>query len=198
MKLNTTQIYDAEGNRLYLTQDERKAFMQAAAKATQPVQTLCGILHYTGCRISEALELTPHRIDLSADTITFRSLKKRGKTVFRSVPVPPEFLDTLDMVHGIREAQRANRQTIEQPLWGYSRTTAWRRIKEVMTAAGLQDGPHRSPKGLRHGFGIAAITSGVPLNMLQKWLGHSKMETTAIYADAVGDEQKKIAARMWT
>ncbi len=26
--------------------------------------------------------------------------------VFRAVPVPPELLDTLDMVHGIREAQR--------------------------------------------------------------------------------------------
>ena len=34
--------------------------------------------------------------------------------------------------------------------------------------------------------------------MLQKWLGHVKMETTAIYADAVGDEQKKIAALMWS
>jgi integrase len=66
-----------------------------------------------------------------------------------------------------------------------------------MTAAGLEDGPHLCPKGLRHGYGVAAIASGVPLNMLQKWLGHAKMETTAIYADAVGAEQQEIAARMW-
>ena len=29
-------------------------------------------------------------------------------------------------------------------------------------------------------------------------LGHSQMETTAIYANAVGEEQQTIAARMWT
>ena len=39
--------------------------------------------------------------------VVFESLKKRRRGVFRAVPVPPELLDTLDMVHGIREAQRA-------------------------------------------------------------------------------------------
>jgi integrase/recombinase XerD len=33
--------------------------------------------------------------------------------------------------------------------------------------------------------------------MLQKWMGHSKMEKTAIYANAMGQEQQQIAARMW-
>ncbi len=30
-----------------------------------------------------------------------------------------------------------------------------------------------------------------------KWLGHQSLETTAIYMDAVGDEEREIAARMW-
>jgi integrase/recombinase XerD len=34
--------------------------------------------------------------------------------------------------------------------------------------------------------------------MVSKWLGHSQMETTAIYTNAVGEEQQTIAARMWT
>jgi hypothetical protein len=29
-------------------------------------------------------------------------------------------------------------------------------------------------------------------------MGHAKMETTAIYCNAVGEEQQTIAARMWT
>jgi len=29
------------------------------------------------------------------------------------------------------------------------------------------------------------------------FLGHSKIETTAIYANALGQEQRDIAARMW-
>ena len=57
--------------------------------------------------------------------------------------------------------------------------------------------PQASPKGLRHGFGVAAVEAGIPLNMVQKWLGHAQLSTTAIYADAVGDEEQAIAERMW-
>jgi integrase/recombinase XerD len=34
--------------------------------------------------------------------------------------------------------------------------------------------------------------------MVSKWLGHSQMEITAIYANAVGEDQQTIAARTWT
>lgn len=34
--------------------------------------------------------------------------------------------------------------------------------------------------------------------MLQKWLGHAQLTTTATYADAIGPEERDIAARMWT
>ena len=74
--------------------------------------------------------------------------------------------------------------------------TGWRAVHGVMQAARL-DGPHASPKGLRHGFGVAAVTAGIPLNLVQKWLGHAQLTTTAIYADAVGAEEKDIARRMW-
>ena len=65
-----------------------------------------------------------------------------------------------------------------------------------MVAAGIT-GLHATPKGLRHGFGIKAVTSDVPLNMTQKWLGHARLSTTAIYTNATGDEEKQIAERMW-
>ena len=35
----------------------------------------------------------------------------------------------------------------------------------------------------------------VPLNMLSEWLGHSRIETTAIYANATGAEQYSMAVR---
>jgi integrase len=81
-------------------------------------------------------------------------------------------------------------------LWSWSRATAWRRVCEIMQAAGIE-GLHATPKGLRHAFGIKATTSKVPLNLTQKWLGHTQLSTTSIYADAVGPEEKQIAERMW-
>ena len=76
------------------------------------------------------------------------------------------------------------------------RISAYRWIKTVMNAANIH-GPQACPKGLRHGFGIHAIRSGVQLNMLQKWMGHADIRTTAIYANAVGQEELEIAGRMW-
>lgn len=191
-------LFDPQGNRLYLTADERASFLDAASRADRPIRTLCSVLHFTGCRISEALALTPRRVDLSGRAVVFETLKKRRTGVFRSVPVPPSLLDGLDMVHGIRERQK-RRQAAgeEEPLWPWHRSHAWRLVKAVMRDAGIPEGPHATPKGLRHGYGVAAIISGVPLNMLSKWMGHASLEVTAIYANALGAEERSIAERMW-
>jgi integrase/recombinase XerD len=196
---DTAYLYDALGRRLYLTPKEGEAFLRTALGHDRPVRTFCSVLYYTGCRISEALYLTPRRVDFADQVIIVESLKKRRKGVYRAVPVPPVLLDTLDMVHGLKEIQRrASRRALDQPLWSWSRTTAWRRVVAVMKQADISAGPHRVPKGLRHGYAINAVTKGVPLHMLSKWMGHSILEITAIYANAMGEEQQAIAARMWS
>ena len=58
-------------------------------------------------------------------------------------------------------------------------------------------GQSATAKGLRHGFGVAGVQSNVPLNMIQKWLGHANINTTTIYTDAVGEEERDLAARLW-
>jgi site-specific recombinase XerD len=50
---------------------------------------------------------------------------------------------------------------------------------------------------LRHSFGIHAIRKGISLNLVQRWLGHASMNTTAIYLQAIGNEEREMAARMW-
>jgi integrase len=73
---------------------------------------------------------------------------------------------------------------------------AWRYLHAVMGQAGLS-GAQASAKGLRHGFGVAAVSAGISLNLVQKWLGRASLTTTAIYANAVGAEEKDFAKRMW-
>jgi integrase/recombinase XerD len=46
------QLFDAEGRGLYLTEDECRAFLKAAALAPREVRSFWGVLHATGCRIS--------------------------------------------------------------------------------------------------------------------------------------------------
>lgn len=193
------QLFTADGQRLYLTGEERNAFITAAQNQKREVRTFCHVLAYAGCRISEALALKPERVDFSNKTLIVETLKKRRSGVYRAVPVPPDLLDSLDMVHGLREAHgRQKRAELTIPLWGWSRAKAWYTVKAVMDEAKIQDGAHKMPKGLRHAYGIHALNSGVPLNLLSKWMGHASMEVTAIYANAVGEEQQNIAARMWS
>lgn len=142
------------------------------------------MLAYGGCRISEALALTADRVDLSDEVIIVETLKKRVSSVYRAVPLPADIFETLDLVHGFRDAQRRRGGGRKQRLWPYTRMTGWRHVKEVMAAAGVS-GPHATPKGLRHGFGVPAVMAGVPLNRVQKWLGHAQLQTTAIYADVM-------------
>lgn len=201
--MSEMSLYDDHGNRLYLNAEERAAFLAMARQKPARDRTLCETLHYTGCRPSELIEITPARLDLSGGTVTIRTLKKRKdssgqqKTVYRAVPVPPDYLDTLNTAHGIREAQKSRKQA-HAPIWPISRVRVWQIVKGVMTEAGVPDAPHRSPKGLRHGFGINAVVNGIPLHMLQKWMGHAQLSTTTIYADAIGKEEQDIAARMWS
>jgi len=173
--------------------------LAAADQEERQVRTFCYVLAHTGCRISEALQLVGERIDFDAGAIVFESLKKRKRGVYRAVPVPPVVLEMLAMVHGLKDRKKRTTKKDDSPppLWNFGRTTAWKKVLEVMKAASVK-GPQATPKGLRHGFGVAAIQAGIPLNLLQRWLGHAQLTTTAIYANAVGPEERNIAARMWT
>jgi len=186
------RLHTVDGARKYLTAGERDAFLRQAELADRQVRTPCMTLAYAGCRLSEALALTADRVDLAAGVLVIESLKKRRTGVFRAVPVPPALLETLNMVHGIRELHSRRGKGLGVRLWPWSRMTGWRTVHAVMADAGL-DGPHASPKGLRHGFGVSAVSAGIPLNLVQKWLGHAQLTTTAIYADAVGTEEHDIA-----
>jgi integrase len=162
--MNEIQLYNKQGNRLYLTSKERAQFLEAAKDSPREVRTFCAVMYYTGCRISEALQLTPRRVDFADKTLIFETLKKRRRGVYRAVPVPEEALDLLDMVHGIREIQKCRKSDPDKPIWNWSRKTGYVRIIEVMNAAQIKDGPHKCPKGLRHGYGVNAVSNKVPLN----------------------------------
>jgi integrase len=188
-------LFDLSGTRKYLTASERRDFIRAAQHTTPAIETFCLTLAYTGARISEVLALTPKRIDREAHCIIFESLKKRRAGIFRAVPVPDDLLRKLTACHDLTRTQ-ADPDLSEQRLWRWSRTTAWGYVKTVMAVAGIPK-KQAMPRALRHTFGVGGTMAGVPLNLIQRWMGHSRIETTAIYANAVGDEERALAKRMW-
>ncbi|MFS2318898.1 tyrosine-type recombinase/integrase [Maricaulis sp. D1M11] len=193
-------LYTARGERKYLCRSERERFYDALDCLTDAKdRTFCELIYWTGCRPSEALALNAMSIDLADGVVVIRSLKKRGSLKgrhYRPVPVPRAFLDRLEMVHDLRAAQARMDGGIGRRLWPFSRTTGWKRIKDVMGAAGI-GGIKASAKGLRHGYGVHAALSSVPETRIKTWLGHSDLATTGIYLDMAANEDREIAERMW-
>ena len=170
------QLVDARG-RKYLAADERRRFLEAAARAPRPAdQTFALTLAHTGARVSEALAVCPRDVYLEAASIRIRTLKRRAER-WREVPVPANLARALELTHALRSTPA---KAAGKPLWPWSRATAHRKTAKIMADASIE-GPQACPKGLRHGFGIAAIAAGVPLPTIAAVLGHADIATTAFY-----------------
>jgi integrase len=141
------------------------------------------------------LAVRPGSFQIERNIVALRTLKRRKPHV-REVPVEPGLMAALDRQFNLSALQR-DPETANRRLWPMSRVTAWRVVKGAMLAAGVV-GRAACPRGLRHGFGVGTLQASVPLNMVQKWMGHARISTTAVYADASGEEEAAFAARFWT
>ena len=61
-----------------------------------------------------------------------------------------------------------------------------------MPSAGVEMLPNASGA-----YRVHAIRCGIQLHLLQKWMGHASMATTAVYANILGEEEWRVARRMW-
>jgi len=124
----SSELFTIERKRKHLTAEEQERFIAAAnAHERAEVRTFCLTLAYTGCRISEALELTPKRVDLSDKSIAFRTLKQRDKIKYRSAPCPDTLLDAIELVHSVRKARRSKKLK-DIALWSWGRTQATKHV----------------------------------------------------------------------
>ena len=69
------RLFTPDGDRLYLTSEERRRFLDASALESPSERMFCHVLHYTGCRPSEALAISPRHVMVEDAAIVIRSLK---------------------------------------------------------------------------------------------------------------------------
>jgi integrase len=187
-------LHTIVGARKYLNVAERQRFAAASETLAPEPRAFCLLLMWSGCRISEGLAVTPLAIDREAGTVAFITLKRRKTSVVRQVPIPAALIDELTKIFDLQERELDPRFSSSR-LWQWSRSTAWRYVKQVMRRAAVT-GAAAMPKGLRHTFGVAAFQA-VPPHIVQRWLGHASLRTTGIYGDVSGTEEHLFAARIW-
>lgn len=187
-------LYTPTGDRKYLNRAERHRVLAAMHKLQRERALFSMLLAWTGARISEVLALRANSFQVDRCVVALLTLKRRRPHI-REVPIAPGLMAALERQFHLRRLQR-DPETANQRLWHWSRWTAWRFIKAAMLQAGVS-GRRACPRGLRHGFGVGALQAGVPINLVQRWLGHARLSTTAIYASATGPEEVSFASRFW-
>jgi integrase/recombinase XerD len=187
-------LYGPDGARKYLNRDELRRVL-AAMEDLEPDERLFALtVAVTGARISEVLALTPRSFQIETRILAVLTLKRRS-TVWREIPIPRRLMAELNVHFGIAEAQH-DPTRVACRLWPQHRVTGWRIIKHAMMVSQIM-GRAACPRGLRHSFGVGTLQSGAPLNLVQRWLGHSRISTTAIYTAACGPEEIAFAKMFW-
>ncbi|MES2659506.1 MAG: tyrosine-type recombinase/integrase [Verrucomicrobiota bacterium] len=186
MSTTARGAFDPKGRRKYLNETEGRRFLQEARRLPLVQAIFCETIYYTGCRISEALNITGVDVDCEAGAVVIHTLKKRRK-VSRRIPIPERLLKQLQEL-GIAAGGKR--------LLPFCRTTGWRIIKRVMKAA-MIEGLQACPKGLRHGFGVRCALQQIPLPIIRDWMGHSCISTTEIYLAVKGEEERALIRKTW-
>lgn len=143
-------------------------------------------LFQTGARVSELLLLTPALINRAERTIRLPNLKrhkmrKRGRPLKDDTPYQEKIIPINDSLRAdISDYCLDYGVNPDDKLFPFTRRYAHKLIQEVGEKTNI---PHYKchPHAFRHGFAVYCLLNGVPITVLQEWLGHSSILNTTIY-----------------
>src|ERR1700722_6928436 len=115
--MTVARLFDEQDRRLFFNLEERIAFFEAANRATNTTRIFCQLIHYTGCNISEAQNLTPLDFDFAAKTVIVKSTTPRTHDITRAIPLPDAFIALLNEVYDIQRDQQSEGRN--ERIWPY-------------------------------------------------------------------------------
>lgn len=172
--------------RSYLTPDEYNRLLAAAGASPRDFCILTLFLQ-TGIRISELCELRLDDIELDASMLHFRVGKGMAA---RSIELEKKSIRALKTWLEFRPSSFddhlfVHKDGVQLKEWG---------VRDLLEKYRLQAGVAKkiSPHSLRHTFASYKAQQGVSPFQLKDWLGHARLDTTAIYVHMARQNAKKI------
>lgn len=162
----------------------RSPYRQALAKAA------LSLLVYGGLRRSEALALRIEDIRQDTGEVFVRSGKGNKS---RSVYVPRECIDAIKALLKVRMECDHDLILAHNRRYGMKGHGLASLLNDLHTVAGIEG--HYTPHQLRHAYATRLAANGAPLPAIQAALGHSRLETTALYLHS-NDEQLRAIAHL--
>lgn len=152
----------------YLEREQVNAMFEAAMIANHRDFLLMQVLWRTGVRVSELINIKPGDIEWTNQVVNITK-GKGGKQ--RRVLLDEK---TLQMLSDYVSAQNIGE---EQPVFDLKRRQIGNIVKKYGNMIGVDVHPHT----LRHSFAIHLVRSGMDLRRVQLLLGHSSLNTMAVY-----------------
>jgi integrase/recombinase XerD len=157
-----------------LSGEEERRLVETAYRLPGTRGLLIKTLFQTGARVSEFVHIQVEDVFFDEQMIRIRQ-GKGGKQ--RYVPILPELA---------QELQTHLRGRAKGYLFETNRHAAFspRRIQQLVKETAILAGITKrvSPHVLRHSVASTLLEHGMPLEQIQKFLGHAKIDTTQIYA----------------
>ncbi len=166
-----------------LSREEEHRLIQRAYRDKGERGLLIKTLFQTGARVSEFVNIKVEDFFFE-EAMLLLAKGKGGKS--RYVPILPELAQELRTHLGNRTTGslfETNRHLSYSP----------RRIQQIVkaTAATAKIKKRVYPHLLRHSVATTLLERGMPIEQIQKFLGHAKLETTQVYAESTPEMIKE-------
>jgi site-specific recombinase XerD len=178
-----------------LSQDTIEKLLRSAGKMrlTRRCRALVLFLIDTGCRVSEARNVTMDDIDLESGEVLVEGKGSKQRYVFlgrRAISAVWLYVN-----EERPEPAQVDHDNLFLTEDGYpmSRYCLREAITRLARAAGLPGGV--TPHKFRHTAAVNHLRNGMDLVSLQHLMGHAEITTTRGYLDAIGDERVGDIAR---
>ena len=116
-------------------------------------------------------------INLNLNVINLLTLKKKRKT-YITLPLHPDLKDSF--MQYFLEFHIATKT--EDSLFQIRGQSVEEYLDKIVASVGFKVNAHK----FRHTFAVKPLLYEVQINVLQKWLAHSSLTTTTVYADVLG------------
>jgi integrase/recombinase XerD len=153
-------------------------------------QVLFDVLFYTGCRISEGIQI--RWVDVVGNTIVLRKSNTKNKSATREIPVPQSLVDNINKLSNdgafIFSGRSGNGHI--------HRTTATYHLSYALECVGLKN------QFSSHGYRRTALTrlhkNNVPLKVIMKISGHTSLGALQRYIDVDDEEVTTACKSLWS
>jgi integrase/recombinase XerC/integrase/recombinase XerD len=159
----------------FLTEEELKKVKSAMERLPRHIQLAFETMLWTGLRVSEVVDLTGKDVFQKSDKVLLRVRFGKGAKE-RIVPVLNEAL--------AEELIELSKQKGAGSLFGVKAGTLKYYAYKVKKASGVDFHCHR----LRHSLATELLANRVRIDIIQKILGHSSINTTRWYAETLPED----------